>query len=483
MIATMPRLSAASWPAAKRPEQTGIVHLGMGNFHRAHQAVYTAAALAEQPGPWGILAAASSSHAVADELAAQDLLYTVVELSPAGTEISAPASHTGVLVAADDPSALVRAIAAEATRIVTLTVTEHGYWYAPSTHGLALDAPQIQHDLAHPEDPRTPIGQIARALQRRARTHGHAITVLSCDNLAENGKHTRALVREFAGALGDDDLLAWIDANVTFPSTMVDRIVPATTGELRRLVAERTGVDDAIPVPAEPFTMWAIEDDFAAGRPRWEAGGAIFTDDVPAFEVLKLRLLNGTHSLIAYLGLLAGCRHIPDAVARPFVETAARRVIAEYLPTFTPPAAIDVDEYVEQLFERFANSALAHRCSQVASDGSVKLPQRITAPVLAHETVPDHLALTVAAFLCCTAPLGAAPPGTEDIRDPALPRLRSLAASARGASELVERVFREGRIFSPELAERPAFLARIAELMEILRAHGPRAAAEAAGSP
>ncbi|GAB2977176.1 mannitol dehydrogenase family protein [Amycolatopsis acidiphila] len=452
---------------------TGIVHLGLGNFHRAHQAVYTAAALAEEPGDWGILAAASTSRTVVSALRAQDLRYHVVELSPGRAEISSPAVHTGVLVAAEETETLVAAIAAADTRIVTLTVTEHGYSYSPETLGLDLDSAAVRHDLRD-VPPRTPIGQLTRGLQRRARTHGHGVTIVSCDNLAGNGRHTRQLVREFAAALPDPELVDWIDRHVRFPNTMVDRIVPATTDETRRIVAERLGVEDAVPVPAEPFTMWVLEDDFARGRPRWEAGGAIFTGDVGAYELLKLRLLNGTHSLIAYLGLLSGAHYISDAVARPFVERAARRVIAEdYLPTFTPPEAIDVDDYVEQLFGRFSNSALAHRTSQVGSDGSLKLPQRITEPVLWHHKqgrVAGHLALTVAAYLRCVEL------GTE-IRDPALERLRPLVARARSARELVGALFDEGQVFAPELADCGDFLDRTGRLLDILREHGPAQAA------
>jgi fructuronate reductase len=468
------------------PSNAGIVHLGLGNFHRAHQAVYTSAAMAANPGPWGIIGSANSSRTVASAMAAQDLLYSVVEISPGSADVSVTAAHSQVLVASEQSTELVAAIAAESTKIVTLTVTEHGYTYSPKTLGLALDSPEVRHDLTHSGAPRTSIGQITRGLQRRARTHGAPITVLSCDNLSGNGGHTERLVREFAAALPESEsaeLLAWIDVHVTFPSTMVDRIVPATTDAHRALVTEHLGLHDAVPVPTEPFTMWVLEDDFAAGRPQWEAGGAIFTDDVTGYELLKLRLLNGTHSLIAHLGMLAGYRYIADAVAEPFIESAARGVIStDYLPTLTVPEQIEIDDYVEQLFLRFGNSALGHRTSQVCTDGSMKLPQRITEPALRHcaeGRVPDRLALTVAAFLCCLAPLGAdpAPPGTEDIRDPARKRLAALGATATTARELVESAFMRGHVFSPELAEQTEFLARTAEFVDILRRHGPKAAA------
>ncbi|GAA1697220.1 mannitol dehydrogenase family protein [Fodinicola feengrottensis] len=463
-----------------RPAQTGIVHLGLGNFHRAHQAVYTSAAMHEEPGPWGILAAANSSRTVVSALAAQDLLYSVAELSPLGVRVSIPSVHTGLLIAAEDPAALVAAIAAPATRVITLTVTESGYSYSPQTLGLAVDSAQVRHDLENPSTPRTPIGLIARGLHRRMLAGGSGITVVSCDNLVSNGSRTRRLVREFVEAMRVPALLDWVDAHVRFPSTMADRMVPATTEAVRALVSEKLRVVDAIPVPAEPFRMWVLEDNFAAGRPRWEAGGAIFTDDVGPYEVMKLRLLNGTHSLIAYLGLLAGQAFIAEAIRVPFIEEAARRVMTEdYLPTFTAPQGIDLPSYVEELFGRFGNAALGHRTSEVASDGSLKLPQRIAESVRENRLagrMPDFLALTVAAFLRCVAPLdGHLVAGAEFITDPALDRLRGLPVASTSAQ--VAAAFLE--FFGAELAADAEFLARTTEFLDILQAQGPAAAVAA----
>ena len=485
-----PRLSRATLPVAlargagPAPE-AGIVHLGLGNFARAHTAVYTAAALAVRPGPWGVVGVAQRSHAVADALLAQDLLYAVLTLAPGTVDVAIPGVLAGVLVAADEPDKLLEHLAAPATRIVTLTVTEKGYSYSPASLGLDLDDPLVRADLLG-GPPRTAIGQIARGLQRRAGSHGAPVTVLSCDNLEGNGDHTGRLVHEFVDALPAaerDELAGYMAGAVSFPSTMVDRIVPATTPAHRRLAAERLGIADEVPVPTEPFRMWVLQDRFAAGRPAWETGGAIFTDDVRGYELLKLRLLNGTHSLIAYLGMLAGQRYIADAVRIPAIERAARALIRdEYLPTLTVPEGVDLPAYVEQLFERFSNTAIAHPTTQVGSDGSRKLPVRITDAALHHldrGRVPRLLALTVAAYIAClTIPDGYDRAALGTASDPAAARLVELGAREGSPQGLVSAVFLEAAIFPPELGERPAFTGAVADLLATLTRHGVDAAVD-----
>jgi fructuronate reductase len=463
---------------------TGIVHLGLGNFHRAHQAVYTAAALAAEDGPWGILGVASNSTGVVDALREQDMRYAVVELSPGGTRVVVPAVHTGALVAAREPARVVAALASAGTRIVTMTVTEHGYTFHPRDHRLDLDHPGVRADLRG-GGPRTTLGLIVRGLQRRARTHGTPITVLSCDNLAGNGRVTARLVAEFVAALppAERDELEPYLASVTFPSSMVDRIVPATTDAERDAVRRHLGVDDAVPVPAEPFSMWAIEDEFAAGRPAWEHGGALFTEDVGPYELLKLRLLNGTHSLIAYLGALDGRDTIPESITSQAIHTAATRVLhEEYLPTLRVPAGVDLDAYVARLFDRWSNVALGHRTRQVGSDGSVKLAQRVPEPALAHLAagrMPHHLALTVAAYLCCVAPPPGLDPGPHAtaMADPARASLAPLA----GRRDFVAAALGTG-LLGAELGAHTGFAGRVAELVEVLVKHGPAEAVREAAA-
>jgi fructuronate reductase len=470
---------------AHAPAEAGIVHLGLGSFHRAHQAVYTARALERDGGPWGIVGVASRSRRVADALRAQDGLYSVLELGGA-KEPLVVGVHSELLVAADDPHAVVDRLADPGTRIATLTVTERGYTARPATGGLNTGLARVRADLDG-APPSTTIGLLARGLQRRWRGSGQPMAIVSCDNVARNGEHTRALVLEFVGLLSDPDaaqLHAWIQQSVGFPSTMVDRIVPATQPEHRAHAADLLGLRDAAPVVAEPFSMWVLEDRFPGGRPSWEAGGAIFSDEVQRYEQLKLRLLNATHSLIAYLGLLAGIRSIARAVARPEIRLIAEHLIADELrPTLDAPAQVDVAAYVEQVFARFANAALDHRTSQVASEGSTKLPVRITAAVLYHSErgrVPRALALTLAAYIRCLATPNAYDAGRLGaIVDPRREELQELRLLAHGSRELVDAVLAAG-IFDPALAEAEGFVEAVAELHGVLAAHGHHAAIEAA---
>lgn len=468
----------------------GIVHLGFGNFHRAHQAVYTDAAVRAHGGDWGIVGVASSSRRVVDAVRAQDHLYTVMTIAPDGAQCQVPRVHTDTLVAAEQTDRVVAQIAAAQTRIVTLTVTEHGYSFSPTTGGINLDDPLIRHDLSTPEQPRTTIGQIVRGLQARMLGAGTRLSVLSCDNLAGNGDRTRAIVTDFIAQLPPAearDLQPWVAEQVTFPNSMVDRIAPATTDAHREQVAQLTGYRDAVPVPAEPFTMWVIEDHFAAGRPHWEAGGATFSDEVELYEQMKLRLLNGTHSLIAYLGALSGRATIPASVAQSTIAEAAHGILAgEYLPTLRMPSGVSAVEYEQALFDRWSNTGLGHRTSQVGSDGSVKLPQRIHAPALHaldQGAMPQYLALSVAAYLACVTPVDGFDPGAHAraMSDPARPRLAVLAAQSGTGRALARAVFERGRIFPEDLCARTDFVDRVGDYLEIITTAGIDAAIGEAG--
>jgi fructuronate reductase len=485
------RLSRQTLPSghligASAPDQPGIVHLGLGSFHRAHAAVYTATALAAEPGDWGIVGVSNRSRPVVDAMRAQDNLYGVLTMSAAGTEVGVLDVHRGTLVAADDGPQVLSAIADPAHRIVTLTVSENGYHRDARSGLLDVGSAPITRDLADAHGPKTPIGLVCRGLALRHSTGGAPVTVLSCDNLQSAGTMTRGLVEQFLDAAGASPrLLRWVAESVSFPNAMVDRIVPATTDDTRAEVERVLGVHDECPVPAEAFSMWVLEDRFAAGRPAWEAAGAVFTDEVEAYELIKLRLLNGCHSLIAYIGALDGRETIPDARGQAFVEAAVRAAIAnEYLPSIHLPTGFDAPAYVASLFERWNNSALGDKTSRVGSDGSAKLLQRVPGPavrMLRLGQMPEQLALTVAGWICCVAPPAGFRPGpvADAMVEPTRERLAEVTAAAASVREHVTAIL-EGGFFPDDLVAYPQFTARVAELSEVIVRDGVRAAAAVA---
>jgi fructuronate reductase len=482
------RLNHATLPegvliGAAAPERTGIVHLGLGNFHRAHAAVYTALAMAAEPGDWGVVGVANRSHSVVDALREQDNLYSILQLTPTGEDVGVVDVHRRTLVAADDAPQVVKEIADQAHKIVTITVSENGYHRSARTGDLDLESPDIKADLVDPANPRTAIGLLARGLDKRAAESGAPVTILSCDNLQSAGTMTHMLVEQFLRAAGGSaEVFDWVARSVTFPNAMVDRIVPGSTDQTRAEVERVLGVADTVPVPAEAFTVWVIEDNFAAGRPKWEAAGAIFTDEVEAYELVKLRLLNGTHSLIAYLGALDGRWTIPESRGQGFVESAARAVIEdEFLPSVTLPKDFDVEGYIASLFERWSNSSLGHKASQVGSDGSGKLLQRVPEPALRlldKGILPQHLGLTVAAWICCVAPpTGFAPgPVADAMQDAARGRLAEVTAGRNSVRAHVQAVM-NGGFFPDDLTARTEFTDRVADYTELIVTRGVRAAA------
>jgi len=388
-----PELSLAELnrvPAAYRPvidpreRRVRIVHLGIGAFHRAHQAYYT-----EECGDWGSCGVTQRSPRVAEQLAPQDCLYTLLVRDGADARPQVIGAVREVLSGGDDPAAVAARIADPGVSVVSLTVTEKGYRYDPATRRLRLADPEIAADLAG-RPPRTVIGQLTAGLAARAAAGAGPVTVVCCDNLPANGPTVRGLVLDYAqaraagqaGALPD-----WISARVAFPATMVDRIAPATTGADRAEVAALLGVRDAAAVVAEPFTQWVIEDSFAGPRPAWERAGAQLVADVAPYEKVKLRMLNGTHSAVAYLGGLAGHEFIAEAVADGTLAGYAHRLMTtDIAPTLAAPPDMDLGEYAAQVLHRFGNTALRYRCAQVAMDGSQKLPYRL------RDTIADRLA-------------------------------------------------------------------------------------------
>ncbi|MBD9525661.1 mannitol dehydrogenase family protein [Paracoccus sp. PAR01] len=359
----------------------GIVHLGFGAFHRAHQAVFTQRALNIDPDAWGIVAVNLRSPGPIRDLEAQDGLYTVVTRGAGGDSAEVIGVTEDWLCAAEDLPELLDHLADPAIRIVTLTVTEKAYGIDPATGGLDRAHPSIAADLALPDRPSSAVGLLVAGLSRR-RAEGIApFTVLTCDNLPSNGRVLRRLVTEFA-AVTDPELSDWIATEVSFPCSMVDRIVPAATDATRALAATLTGAEDALAIETEPFIQWVIEDDFPQGRPAWDKAGAVMVANVEPYENMKLRMLNGAHTLIAHLGILNGLEHVRDVMAVPKLAAQARAHMLAAQATLAPVPGIDLDRYRDDLLARFANPAIAHRNIQIAMDSTQKLPQRILMPAV-----------------------------------------------------------------------------------------------------
>jgi fructuronate reductase len=443
--ATRPRIE----PGAAGP---GIVHLGLGAFHRAHQAVYTEDAMAEAGGDWGIVGVAPRSPVLVEALAAQDHLYSVTTLAPTGPATRVIGALAGVRHAAADPAAVVALIADPAIRIVTLTVTEKGYRLDPATGRLLLDD-DLLADLETDRAPRTVPGLLIRGLAARRRADAGPIALMSCDNLPSNGHVLRGLVGHLAAATGH---AGWVRDSVRFPGTMVDRIVPATTGETLALAGAALGARDLAAVGAEPYRQWVIEDDFPGGRPAWDRAGAVLTGDPRPWERLKLRTLNGVHSAIAYLGALAGCETIAEAMEIPGLRPVMRRFVAEDVaPGLTPPDGVSVVEYGDEVLRRFANPAIGHRTVQVAMDGSQKLPQRVLHTILARRAagaVPRWGILVVAAWMRFVR--GTADDGRPlPLDDPLAATIRSrLAAAPDTPAGTADALLGLDTVFAPELA-------------------------------
>ncbi|WBQ02711.1 mannitol dehydrogenase family protein [Kribbella sp. CA-293567] len=457
------RLELANVPAGHRPDvdpaglSVGIVHLGLGAFHRAHQAVFTeqAAAISGSTS-WGICGVSQRSAAVREQLAPQDGLYSVLTRGQGDPSIRVIGSIREVLTAPEDPGAVVDRIADPAVSVLTLTVTEKGY-RAAAAGGLDLTDPEIQADLAG-RPPRTVVGQLAAGLARRAAHGSPPLTVVSCDNLVANGPFLRRLMEGYAAASPDAKQLLEQLATARFPASMVDRIVPATTDADRDEAAALLGVRDEAVVVAEPFLQWVIEDDFAGARPDWDKAGAILTGDVAPWEQAKLRMLNATHSMLAYLGGLRGYETIAEAVRDEELAGLAQQLMTDdVIPTLTPPDGLDLTEYGATVLKRFANPALKHRTAQVGMDGSAKLPVRLLGTVrdrLAVNAEPRLAALAVAAWMVSVAK--ATETGTV-LDDPQANKLQTAVSSATGTAAVVDALLGVESVFGADLPANAVF--------------------------
>ncbi|MGO1769530.1 MAG: mannitol dehydrogenase family protein [Microbacterium sp.] len=484
----------------------GIVHLGIGAFHRAHQAVYTEDACAATGDlRWGILGVTQRSRNVADQLGPQDGLYGVLEKGASRTELRIISAVRDVAFPAEETARVVAAIAAPTTHIVSLTVTEKGY-RADADGRLVVDEDvkvdvRLLAEVARGDRTdraaRTPIGLLALGLLARSSAAPPAggITVVCCDNMPDNGAVVAGLVGEMLdrAGLADDPARRWIEAHVAFPSTMVDRIAPAATDDDRAEAEGILGLRDEGLVVAEPFRQWVIEDRFAGPRPAWEQAGAILTDDVAPYERAKLRVLNGAHSLLAYLGSLADHELIADAVADPWVGGEARAFLADdVLPTLTAPDGVDLAAYAESVLERFANPHTRHTTIQVAMDGSHKMPIRVLGTIadrLGDGALPRHAARALAAWIVFVA-RGRSRAGRALVLDD--PRADELAAATgRGGAEplpparIVSNVLAIDGIVPEHVAAHAGFVALLEREVEELTAwlDGGSVPAPDAGAP
>lgn len=378
----------------------GIVHFGPGAFHRGHQACYIDSLLAKDP-RWGICEVELRPGGSAEALLAQDCLYTVAELEvhPQFRVVGAIKEY---LTVDGGLEPIFARLCAPAVKLVTMTVTEKGYCLG-SDGGLNASHPDIVHDLANPHTPKTVVGWIVEGLRRRRAAGVAPFIAMSCDNVMGNGHKLKRAVLDYAAALGDSEFAAWIEMDVRFPCTMVDSITPATTDEVRQKVAAGIGLEDGAPIQRERFLQWVIEDVLGPDGPDFASVGADVIKDVEAYELAKLRLLNGAHSTLAYTGLLRGATSVEAAMSdKPlssFVEAMMREDI---VPSLRPVKGFDTASYISALLERFRNPALTHLLIQIASDGSQKLPYRVLGTItdnLAAGRPVGRLALPVAAWM------------------------------------------------------------------------------------
>lgn len=442
----IPRLCATSDlpPDVARPgyrrgdHGPGIVHIGLGAFHKSHLAVYTDDALAAEGGDWRIVGVSLRSAAPAGELAPQDCLYTTIERSADGSRARVIGSIAAAYCLGNDRAAVLDALCAKATRIVSITVTEKGYGLDRRTGGVDTGHPAIAADLANPSAPVGVAGLLVWALGRRRAAGTPPFTVLCCDNLPENGHLVRSLLIDFAKRAAPD-LADHIASDVAFPATMVDRITPARSAETLGLAEAMTGHSDAAAIECEAFRQWVVEDDFPTGRPAWEAGGALFVEDVRPFEEMKLRMLNGAHSMLAYAGFIAGHATVRDVMADRALAALIDRYLSAAAATLGDLPGVDLEAYAADLARRFANPHLEHLTYQIASDGSEKMPQRVFAPAceaLRRGQKIDAFAFATAAWMRYT--LGRTDAGAAyALRDPMEAALKIDRPGAASAESVI----------------------------------------------
>lgn len=464
-------------PTYDRSQLTpGIVHIGLGNFHRAHQAWYLHRLMQQGKAlDWAIVGAGVRAYDEAQrgKLAAQDYLTTLIELDPASSSVEVVGSMIDYVPIAEGNGPLIERMTDPAIRIVSMTVTEGGYYIDPSSKGFDAKHPDIEHDAANPDAPRTAFGAIVAALSRRRASGAGPFTLQSCDNLQGNGAIMRQTVVSLA-RLSDPALADWIDANCSFPNSMVDCIVPAT-GEKEIALVRKAGIDDAVPVTHENFRQWVIEDDFCAGRPPWEDVGATITDDVHDYEAMKIRILNGGHQVISNPGEILSVATISGCMDHPLIGPLFRKVaLEEVAPHVQPVPGMTAEAYIDLIDRRFSNPRIVDTTRRVAFDGSSRhtgflLP--VIRDALAAGTPIEGLALAEAlwARMC---------EGTREdgsVIAPNDPIWDTLTAAAKVAKEDPRRWLGQRTLYG-DLIEHSRFSDTFARWLRLIWAEGTEAA-------
>lgn len=479
-ITNTPLHSDIALPSYPREQlQSRIVHLGFGAFHRAHQALFTDEMLKKTGSDWGICEInLFGGEALIQSLRSQDHLYSVAEKGAEKTEVKIIGSVTESLHPdLDGIDAILEKMAEPQVAIVSMTITEKGYCADPATGKLDKNNPLVQADLNNPQAPKSALGYIVQALKLRRERGLTPFTVMSCDNVQENGHVAKAAILEFAQLL-DPELRDWLETNVTFPCTMVDRIVPAATEDTLAEISSLLGCDDPCGIACEPFRQWVIEDNFVAGRPDWDVAGAEFVQDVVPYEEMKLRMLNGSHSFLAYLGYLGGYDHISDTMTDAGYRKAAFDMMMKaQAPSLNMPQGTDLESYATLLIERFTNPSLKHRTWQIAMDGSQKIPQRLGGSLkfhLANGSDFSWLATAIAGWMRYVS--GVDEQGNPiDVRDPMADVLRDICEQHGQNVSVVPALLAVEAIFPAELGQNPTVIAAVSNAYQSLLDNGARA--------
>jgi mannitol 2-dehydrogenase len=461
--------------------RTGIVHFGVGGFHRAHEAMYVDALMERGTGlDWGITGVGllPGDRRMAEVMAKQDCLFTLVLKHPDGSrEPRVIGSLVDYLFAPERPDEVLRVMTAASTRIVSLTITEGGYHVNQATGDFDADAPDIQHDLVPGAVPATAFGFLTEALARRRAAGIDPFTVMSCDNIPGNGDVTRRMLGSFA-ALKDPELAVWIRDNVSFPDSMVDRITPVTTDADREELTQRYGVEDDWPVVCEPWVQWVLADDFGTERPPLEQVGVQLVDDVEPYELMKLRLLNGSHQALCYLGYLAGYRYAHEVCADPlFVDFLDGYLDEEATPTLPPVPGVDLDAYKRQLIVRFANPEVRDTLARLCAESSDRIPKWLL-PVIRAQLERDG---EIRRSVLVVASWARYAEGTDESGQPIEVvdgRRDEVMARARAQAEDPLAFLRDPSLFG-DLVDEPRFTAPYLEALRTLHEKGARATLEA----